>query len=292
MRALQDDPISGVKVSPSSVERLEGWSLRDLLDCRAELKPKMVILEPSGRGWEPFIRNINAMTLMGGNFGEIIAPASATGTCCTWTSVPTSHDLIAVSYNHLKEIAEHHRADDFPNHLTPSIQWHQPGALFRDPCGTPTSGRARGKGFSECVPIQVVISSWFLDVIKKGLRINLVKHPNLGSDAPVGKDLLPAVIFGRPRNNWLPGQPFTADSHLQKRLGVTLPQSAESSSQTPSTLQSKNIPLPSFSALSPMDALSSQTESSSSHARLTPTPSGVEYTVPSSTSSISPCSSP
>lgn len=292
MRALQDDPIAGVKVSPSSVERLEGWSFRDLLDCRAELKPKMVILEPSGRGWEPFIRDINAMTLMGGNFGEIITPVSASGTCCTWASVPTSHDLLAVSYNHLKEIADYHRADDFPSHLTPSMQWHQPDALFRGPCGTPTSGRARGKIFSECGRIQVIISSWFLDVIKKGLRINLVKPPNLGSGAPVGKDLLPAVIFGRPRNNWLPGQPFTANSHSQKRLGVTLPQPAESSSHTLSTPQSKNIPLPSFSALSPMDALSSQTESSSSHAKLTPTTSGAEYTELSSATSISPCPSP
>lgn len=50
MRAHQELSYTGIKFYAMSLERLEGWSFRDIVCCRREYKPKMIVLEPSARG--------------------------------------------------------------------------------------------------------------------------------------------------------------------------------------------------------------------------------------------------
>lgn len=275
MSVHQLEPTSGVKMRFKGSERLEGWSFKDVLDERTPLERKTVYLEPSGQGWEPFAREINALVLMGGGFGDVITPSPQVPTCCIWETVPQGQDLLVTTYNFLKEIAEEKRADDFPSHLTPTILWHQPDALFGGRCNTSGTSSAHPRD-SVCSRIQVLLTSKLLEKLHAGSR-GLVSSPK-GKDAAESSSS--AVIFGRPRRKWLPGKPFVMSSpSLPSEPNLAMP------CHTRTTFETKN-PLPVFTSLLPPD--NSQSASSSEHPRLASSAGDSDTRISSQATSILP----
>jgi hypothetical protein len=268
MLGHQQDPTSGLRMRFSGKERLEGWSFRDVLNERTFLEPKVVHLEPSGRGWEPFVREINALVLMGGGFGEIITPGPQLPSCCDWDKVPQGHDLLVATYEYLGEIAAARRADDFPRHLTPSTLWHQPDALFHGPCKTSSQASTHTTKSTGCGRVQVLLSSKLLEFLPSR-RLGLLKSPTAKLPAAV---LSPAVIFGRPRRKWLPGDFMNinpslkpveqaVDTSAQRRRHLTRRDSRDSTTRT-------KIPLPVFKSLLRADDIRSESTSSSLESQL------------------------
>ena len=269
MSGYQRDPTSGLIMTFTGRERLGGWSFRDVLDERTLLEPKMVHLAPSGRGWEPFAREINALVLMGGDFGEIITPSPEITACCNWERMPHGHDLLATTYDYLAEIAEAKRADDFPFHLTPSILWHQPDSLFQGPCDTKGKPPTLSRSANGCDRIQVLLNSKLLEMLPSS-RLGLVKHPRATCPA---ENLSPAVIFGRPRCKWLPGEPINirpspppkeqiANVRSRGRKHLTRPITTHPTRRT-------RIPLPVFTHLSQGDNTNDESTSNGSRSRIT-----------------------
>lgn len=131
MRDHQDSAIdNSTKLSPTSRERLAGWSIKDFLDCRLVHKPKMVMLEPSGRGWEPLTRGIEAIALMGGSFGEMITPKLGCRPSCKWASVLTGQDYLVVRHDILQQIRHHFRHSPVCHQPMMTLHRRSPIALF------------------------------------------------------------------------------------------------------------------------------------------------------------------
>lgn len=279
MSSHQREPTPGVRMRFSGRERLEGWSFKDVIDERTLLERKTVHLEPSGQGWEPLAREINALVLMGGGFGDVITPSPQVPTCCIWNSVPQGQDFLVTTYDYLKEIAEDKRADDFPRHLTPTILWHQPDALFQGPCNTGGTRPAHSENSaSGCGRIQVLLTSKLLEKLRAGSR-SFLKSPK-GKDAAESSSS--AVIFGRPRRKWLPGDPMIMSSTpLPSEPNAARPRRIRSTTST------KN-PLPVFTSLLSADNANNQSTSSSGNSRLTSSAEGSNTRISSQATSILP----
>jgi len=287
MLGHQQDPNPGSRMRFSGNERLDGWSFRDVLDERIALEPKVVHLEPSGQGWEPFVRKIKALVLMGGGFGEIITPSPQLPYCCNWDKVPQGHDLLVATYEYLDEIAKSKRADDFPRHLTPGILWHQPDALFQGPCNNSSAATTRDPNSNGCGRVQVLLSSKLLESLPAH-RLGLLKSPTAKFSTTV---LSPAVIFGRPRRKWVPGdfvhvKPCSisteqvVDTGAQSRRHLTGQENRDLTTRT-------RIPLPVFRSLLQADDARSPSSSSSVRSHRTSGTESLDRSVSTSVTSTS-----
>ncbi|KAG0645258.1 hypothetical protein D0Z07_8889 [Hyphodiscus hymeniophilus] len=122
----------------------EDWTYQDLVEstyhileqiqdnqghCEGQniLYPRVATLKASGRGWVDLIRSINAITLIGKGFGEIIRPAQDSNKLCSyWSHVPTGRDYLVACISTLKEIAyQHGDCESDPLELADGIYWHK-----------------------------------------------------------------------------------------------------------------------------------------------------------------------
>jgi hypothetical protein len=67
----------GAKVRTSIRRHLEGWDFQSLATGADPILPKATTLCETGLGWVDLIRGINAITLFGVGFGEILQPVDA-----------------------------------------------------------------------------------------------------------------------------------------------------------------------------------------------------------------------
>jgi hypothetical protein len=116
-------------------EKLIGFAFMDIVDVQNDLRPRVVTLKSSGRGWVDLTRGIRAITLLGKGFGEIIKPSKdANSLCKNWKHVPTGKDYLVVCTSTLKEICKRHgNHSSKPMELANGIYWHKPDKLF-EPC--------------------------------------------------------------------------------------------------------------------------------------------------------------
>lgn len=83
---------------------LEGWNFKDLA-ARRDLYACSAKLHIKGKSWVDFTRSINAVTLFGRGFGEIILPDDL-GSCSTWAKLPKLNSYLATCSADLQEIIE------------------------------------------------------------------------------------------------------------------------------------------------------------------------------------------
>ncbi|KAH8589300.1 hypothetical protein B0O99DRAFT_637318 [Bisporella sp. PMI_857] len=146
----------------------------DIVDSQHDIRPRVVILKSSGKGWVDFTRSIRAITLIGRGFGEFIKPArDANALCKQWRQVPIGKDYLVACTSTLKEICRKYGDHESrPMELANGIFWHRPDRLF-DAC--------------EC------------KLLKSCDRVQVLLPPSLGTKnhpQPFGY-LKGAVIFGR-----------------------------------------------------------------------------------------------
>ncbi|KAM0721490.1 hypothetical protein Q7P37_002414 [Cladosporium fusiforme] len=155
----QANPQSGVDIRLTDRTRLEGWSFRNLIDRSPTMEPRMIYLSGSSGGWVEYIRQFPVATLMGESFGQLIRPKARMTQmpcceCTKWSEVPIGKDLLATSYDTLREIAEMSGASEwFPHRVTPDLQWHQPHALFEPHCPGSGVGKSRCDRIQELLPL-------------------------------------------------------------------------------------------------------------------------------------------
>ena len=115
--------------------KLEGFGFRDIVEGSNPLKPRVAILQPTGKGWVPFIRSVGAVALLGKGFGELIEPAEdANYLCNMWRNVPKNKDFLAVCTSTLEAICTQTGTHDAHRlEITQGIFWHRGPKLY-EPC--------------------------------------------------------------------------------------------------------------------------------------------------------------
>lgn len=104
---------------PTSVERqegldlkwrarkhLEGWDFKDFATSEDLIYTRVKTLQTFAKGWVDFTREINAVTIFGKNFGEIIRPAHPASLCGPWIRHPFRMCYLAACVSDLKEAPE------------------------------------------------------------------------------------------------------------------------------------------------------------------------------------------
>ncbi|KAL7929618.1 hypothetical protein V8C35DRAFT_331124 [Trichoderma chlorosporum] len=103
---------------------LEGWDFKDIATKQRTIEPRLAKIKTIGKGWIDFTRTLQAATLFGGGFGELIKPTTASNVCSYWSTLPSNKYYLAASMDDLKRIME--RLGDLesnPPQLTQSQAW-------------------------------------------------------------------------------------------------------------------------------------------------------------------------
>jgi hypothetical protein len=127
---------AGVELKLRVRQYLEGWDFRDLAIRKDPIYPRVKTLQAMGKGWVDFTRKINAITIFGKGFGDIIRPTDAASMCGSWARLPPGRYYLAACVSDLKDImqmkANVHQCTT-PMRICDGIDWHAPNNLFR-PC--------------------------------------------------------------------------------------------------------------------------------------------------------------
>lgn len=119
---------SGVNIHIQPRRQLEGWDFRDLVTDRDPFLSRVATLPTIGKGWVDLTRSLNAVTLFGRGFGELIQPKAATMTCPLWSSLPSNKFYLACCIADLMKIMEDgdnlDYADSNPRRLSSSVLWY------------------------------------------------------------------------------------------------------------------------------------------------------------------------
>ena len=137
---------AGMKMKAHARRRLEGWDFKDLASDNDPIYPRMTTLHALGKGWVDFIRSIQAVTLFGRGFGEIIRPSTAIA-CHYWSGVPRHKFYLAACVVDLQQIMEtdgDHTAN--PMKICNGILWYSSNAVF-DACQCAKSRDSRHSDF-------------------------------------------------------------------------------------------------------------------------------------------------
>ncbi|GIC87262.1 5'-methylthioadenosine/S-adenosylhomocysteine nucleosidase family protein [Aspergillus udagawae] len=199
----------GAKVHISPRRHLEGWDFQQVAAGTDPLLPKAALLRDTGLGWVDLVRAINAITLFGVGFGEILQPVDAAvdcalggggdgdtagsgpavnppqgGTRCDrWAALPMGEDLLATTTPVIRDIMEgiykDHDSKQRLWELFTGIYWHCPDKVFEDCHCRATPGG------TQCDRVQVLLPTKFPTLFARGFRSPPEPLPAHG-----------AVIFG------------------------------------------------------------------------------------------------
>ncbi|KAF3049244.1 hypothetical protein E8E11_008596 [Didymella keratinophila] len=119
-------------------EQLEGFDFMDVAASEDPLRTRSYKLQSSGKAWVDFAREIQAITLFGTGFGELLMPSSSTAMCASWREVPKGFDYLAASVSDLAEIRNKLGTNTAGAwQLVNEVYWHQPDKLFEScDCGS------------------------------------------------------------------------------------------------------------------------------------------------------------
>jgi hypothetical protein len=175
---------NGVNLKVRVRKHLEGWDFVQLATDQ-DPYPRVATLQAIGYGWIDFIRSIEAITLFGRRFGDIILPVAFDGMCSNWKSLPEQKYYLAASVSDLNKAMENfgdRRAN--PPRPVHGLLWHCP----RNPvapchCQGHSARNRIPKAFSQHHdPVQVFYPS----------RSRMILRPQ----GPGSLDERGAVVFG------------------------------------------------------------------------------------------------
>ncbi|KAF5558855.1 nucleoside phosphorylase [Fusarium phyllophilum] len=103
---------------------LEGWDFEDLSANRDPLHPRLVTLEPAGKGWVDLTRDLQAVTLTGSGFGELIRPTGP-ALCEYWSQLPRHRYLLACAISDIEDVVRDYRSSESDHaRLSDNLVWH------------------------------------------------------------------------------------------------------------------------------------------------------------------------
>ncbi|KAI0400201.1 hypothetical protein F4802DRAFT_507666 [Xylaria palmicola] len=118
---------NGINLKLRVRQHLEGWDFMDAA-TGSTLSGCVAALDRVAYGWVEFARSINAVTLFGKGFGDIIEPIKV---CPLWHTVPRDKYYLAASVSDLNIIQE--REQVRPPAIVSELEWLSPSPPFA-PC--------------------------------------------------------------------------------------------------------------------------------------------------------------
>ncbi|KAL4964870.1 Pfs domain protein [Aspergillus stella-maris] len=101
---------------------LEGWDFQDLAHERDPIYPRHTTLHEEGLSWVDFTRSINAITLFGRDFGQLMRPIS---TCSKSSALTPGKSFLAAAVSDLNKVmASNGDLFSTPLRLTRDTIWH------------------------------------------------------------------------------------------------------------------------------------------------------------------------
>ncbi|KAM3440364.1 hypothetical protein NHJ13734_003303 [Beauveria thailandica] len=236
----------GINLKIRLRKHLEGWDFADLVN-EIRPQPHVATIPTLGHGWVDFVRSIEAITLFGRKFGELLQPASRTGLCDRWSSLPQQDYLLAASVADLTSIMEQygdpHAA---PRELARNIIWHSPADTYAAcPCKLSRASRNEKAAAYHVGPVQVLLPSGRLPPASGQRELEPDGAVAFGHNAifgyrwpEKGTDEVPAKDFLVPLRNMLPVRLSKPQAESLDTLGnseteVTSRIDSESSTSTP-----------------------------------------------------------
>jgi len=250
----QIENTNGINAKIRVRRHLEGWEFRDLATNRDPFYLHVATLPSKAFSWVELTRSIQAVTLFGRGFGELLAPATESGqtACSSWNTVPKENYYLCASVADLRDIIGEFGGDMSTNPIViaPELIWQNPSRnspFEQCPCtGQPEP--------SHYFPVQQIVPS----KLQRAL-------PSKGSLELDGCDH-GAVIFGQ----WSCFQWIWPDSgHAGKISEIPTNLPKQDSSERPTEENSLDVSIASGSASStdrrsPPSPLTSYTPGSSS----------------------------
>ncbi|KAK4060353.1 hypothetical protein Trihar35433_10217 [Trichoderma harzianum] len=145
----------GAKLCDRPRRYLEGWDFKDIATECPTIYPRVATIATAGKGWVDFIRTIQAVTLIGKGFGDIIRPG-VSNECSRWAEVPTKQYYIASCVSDLgrllKEVGNH---DDGRVRLCDNLICHAPTATDMPRQGRDTSRQKHYEPVHILVPLSM-----------------------------------------------------------------------------------------------------------------------------------------
>ncbi|EON64653.1 hypothetical protein W97_03886 [Coniosporium apollinis CBS 100218] len=95
----------GMPLRTTPRQQLEGFDFMDIVTGDSPLIPRVTNLKPSGKGWVDFTRAIQAVTLLGRGFGDLIKPSDGSNRlCASWNLVPVGKNYLTACTSDLVEV--------------------------------------------------------------------------------------------------------------------------------------------------------------------------------------------
>ncbi len=162
-----------MKLKLKARKYLEGWDFKDLATQRDPFYPRVATLDAVGKGWVDFTRGIQAITLFGRGFGDILQPADPGKLCSAWAKLPKQKHYLAACVSDIQEIMEVNGDPGAnPMRISESIVWLIQGQVF-EPCQC--TGNNRGKNHHSDIT-QVLFPLRLSYVLPKRNPIQLEDH--------------------------------------------------------------------------------------------------------------------
>jgi len=153
----------GINLKLRARKHLEGWDFREMAIGKT-IRPRVATLHAFGCGWVDFARSIEAVTLFGKGFGDILQPAETQKMCSKWQRLPRGQYYLATSMYDLNMIM-----DDFGSTAADGTEvindfvWHSPHRPYA--CCSKCEDHRLGNNVKHLVskhhdPVQVFCPKW------------------------------------------------------------------------------------------------------------------------------------
>lgn len=174
-----------VKLSLDFGQAVSGWEYMDVVRNSKWMLPKSIDLKKTCGRWNHYAKDIQAVVLFGGNFGDILKPAAPNAVCPTFTSLPRDVCYLAVRVDALESLFDRKGSLEDQKKLTDSGFTLQGSKDLFKPCDL-----GRHPNDQQCSSQRVV---------------RLVNQSELGrSHSPMPLERDGAIIIGGIKNGLFP----------------------------------------------------------------------------------------
>lgn len=219
----------GYRVKASPWERLEGFDFMDIAIGRRKISSRAMRLLADGKGWAQLTRALEAPTLFGQHFGEILEPVntdqnSSGCSVCHWNhTMPPGRDLLAVQ---MEDLLKAGAKDGNRLRLPDGLYLDIPPVLFQ-PCTTGCQDHDRIQKLqpgSETEQLPSPSRSYAPTrlLTKAMLHMKMIggdrkdEYEEIQSSSPTKIPLEGAVLLGMPQSSTSHGQKLRR--HLKRPL--------------------------------------------------------------------------